>query len=97
MAPHYVAGLSLAEWTAVITIITFIATIISLLFKYAVFGPIRGDIKELSKSITALNKQLEVLQNDYERLEGRVDEHDRRLDRHHERIKNLSLERRKAG
>lgn len=96
MPPHYIAGLSLGEWTAVITIITFIATIISLLFKYAVFGPISSDIKELSRSISALNKQLEVLQSDYERLEGRVDEHDRRLDRHHERIKNLSIERRKV-
>lgn len=94
MPPHYVAGLSLAEWTAVIAIITFIATIISLLFKYAVFGPIRGDIKELSKSIGNLNDSLAELRNDYARLDQRVDEHDRRLDRHHEQIKTLYNERR---
>ena len=87
--PHYFGGLSLAEWASVIAIITFIATLVSLLFKYAVFGPLRADLKELSKSLSALNASLTELKQDYARLETRVDGHDRRLDRHHEQIKTL--------
>ena len=87
--PHYFGGLSLAEWASVIAIITFIATLVSLLFKYAVFGPLMGDIKELTDAISALNHGLDGLRHDHNSLEKRVDDHDRRLDRHHEQIKNL--------
>lgn len=90
MPPHIIiGGLSLEEWASVIAIITFIATLVSLLFKYAVFGPLRGDIKELTDAISALNYGLDDLRHDQKSLEKRVDDHDRRLDRHHEQIKNL--------
>ncbi len=94
MPPHGIGGLTWGEWVSVIGIVTFICTLVSLLFKYAVFGPLRTDIKELSKSIVALNANIAELRTDYAKLDARVDEHDRRLDRHHEQIKTLYNERR---
>lgn len=89
MPPHGIGGLTWGEWVSIIGIITFVATLVSLLFKYAVFGPLRSDLKELSKSIGALNHSLDDLNHEYDNLEKRVDDHDRRLDRHHERIRTL--------
>lgn len=86
---HSLGGLSWGEWASLIAIITFLAGLISLLFKYAIFGPFRGDIKELNQNFTLLNHNLAELKSDISRLDRRADEHDRRLDRHHEKIKNL--------
>lgn len=89
MAPHYIAGLSLGEWVSIIGIITFISGLISMLFKYAVFGPLRAEIERLSNTIEGLDGSLKKIRNDYEKLEERVDNHDRRLDRHDEKFKTL--------
>lgn len=86
---HGLGGLSWGEWASLIAIITFLAGLISLLFKYAIFGPFRGDIKELNQNFTLLNHNLAELKSDISRLDMRADEHDRRLDRHHERLKSL--------
>lgn len=86
---HGLGGLTWGEWASLIAIITFIAGLISLLFKYAVFAPFQGDIKELNQNFKQLNNNLSDLKTDIERLDERADEHDRRLDRHHERLKNL--------
>lgn len=86
---HVILGLTLAEWVSIIGIITFISGLVSLLFKYAIFGPIQSDLKELSQQLSALNSSLSELKQDYAKLDARVDEHDRRLDRHHEQIKTL--------
>uniref|UniRef100_UPI0035A033D6 hypothetical protein n=1 Tax=Jeotgalibaca porci TaxID=1868793 RepID=UPI0035A033D6 len=86
---HGLGGLSWGEWASLIAIITFLAGLISLLFKYAIFGPFRGDIKELNQNFTLLNHNLAELKSVISRLDRRADEHDRRLDRHHEKIKNL--------
>ncbi|MFL2080321.1 hypothetical protein ACEN4A_01260 [Latilactobacillus sakei] len=86
---HGLGGLTWGEWASLIAIITFLAGLISLLFKYAIFGPFRGDIKELNQNFTLLNHNLAELKSDISRLDERADEHDRRLDRHHERLKSL--------
>lgn len=86
---HIVLGLTWGEWASITTIIVFIATFVSLLFKYVVFGSFHDDIKDLNKNFTILNSNLSELKTDIEKLDQRVDEHDRRLDRHHERIKDL--------
>lgn len=86
---HGLGGLTWGEWASLIAIITFIAGLISLLFKYAVFAPFQGDIKELNYNFKQLNNNLSDLKTDIERLDERADEHDRRLDRHHERLKSL--------
>lgn len=86
---HGLGGLTWGEWASLIAIITFIAGLISLLFKYAVFAPFQRDIKELNQNFTLLNHNLAELKSDISRLDMRADEHDRRLDRHHERLKSL--------
>jgi peptidoglycan hydrolase CwlO-like protein len=86
---HTLLGLSWGEWASITTIIVFIAGVITLLFKYVVFGSFQADIKDLNKNFKTLNNNLSELRTDIERLDKRADEHDRRLDRHHERIKDL--------
>ena len=86
---HGLGGLTWDEWASLIAIIAFIAGSISLLFKYAVFAPFQGDIKELNRNFKQLNINLSDLKTDISRLDERADEHDRRLDRHHERLKRL--------
>ncbi len=86
---HQLAGLSWSEWASIIAIVTFLATIIGLLFKYVVFAPIQVDIKELNQNFRVLNKTLDILQSNVDKMDRRIDAHDRRLDRHHEQIKNL--------
>ncbi|MCT3020891.1 hypothetical protein EFN43_07455 [Pediococcus pentosaceus] len=84
-----VLGLTWGEWASIITIIVFITSLISLLFKYVVLGSFRNDLKELNKNFKMLNNNLIVLKQNIEKLDKRANEHDRRLDRHHERIKEL--------
>ncbi len=86
---HTLLGLSWGEWASITTIIVFMAGVISLLFKYVVFGSFQADIKDLNKNFKTLNNNLSELRTDIEKLDKRADEHDRRLDRHHERIKDL--------
>ena len=88
-----ILGLSLGEWMSIIGIIAFISGLVSVLFKYIVFGPIQNDLKDLSDNIGGLKKSLDELKNQYDKLDRRVDEHDRRLDRHHEQIKTLFHEK----
>lgn len=82
-------GLTWGEWASLIAIIMFLAGLISLLFKYAVFAPFQGVIKELSHNFKQLNNNLSDLKTDIKRLDERADGHDRRLGRHHERLKIL--------
>lgn len=82
-------GLSWGEWASITTVIFFMAGVVSLLFKYIVFGPFQDDIKDLNKNFKALNDNLREIRVSIDELDKRVDEHDRRLDRHHERIKDL--------
>lgn len=89
---HQLAGLTWSEWLSVIGIVTFLAGLISLLFKYAVFAPFQVDIKELNKNFTLLNSNLKILQDEIKTLKSSSAEHDRRLDRHHVKIKNLEKE-----
>ena len=89
MPPHGIGGLTWGEWASVVVLIGFVSTLVSLLFKYAVFGPISHDLQDLTKEIGVLNHSLGELEHQYNQLENRVDNHDRRLDRHHERIKTL--------
>lgn len=86
---HTLLGLSWGEWASITTIIVFMAGMVSLLFKYIVFGPFQDDIKDLNRNFKALNNNLREIRTSIEELDKRVDEHDRRLDRHHERIKDL--------
>lgn len=86
---HTLLGLTWGEWASITTIIVFMAGLISLLFKYVVFGSFQADIKDLNKNFETLNNNLSDLKTDIEKLDKRADEHDRRLDRHHERIKDL--------
>lgn len=86
---HVILGLTWGEWASITTIIVFMAGLISLLFKYVVFGSFQADIKDLNKNFETLNNNLSDLKTDIEKLDKRADEHDRRLDRHHERIKDL--------
>ena len=86
---HGLLGLSWGEWASLITIITFMAGLVSLLFKYVILGSFQNDLKELNKNFSTLNNNLSLLQKDIDKLDKRADEHDRRLDRHHERIKDL--------
>lgn len=86
---HTLLGLSWGEWASITTIIVFMAGMVSLLFKYIVFGPFQEDIKDLNKNFKMLNNNLSELRSDIAKLDKRADEHDRRLDRHHERIKDL--------
>lgn len=74
---HGLGGLTWGEWASLIAIITFIAGLISLLFKYAVFVPFQGDIKELNHNFKKLNNNLSDLKTDIKRLDERADEHDR--------------------
>lgn len=86
---HILLGLSWGEWASITTVIIFMAGMVSLLFKYVVFGPFQDDIKDLNKNFKALNDNLREIRVSIDELDKRVDEHDRRLDRHHERIKDL--------
>ena len=86
---HMLLGLSWGEWASITTIIVFMAGMVSLLFKYVVFGPFQDDIKDLNKNFKTLNDNLREIRISIAELDKRVDEHDRRLDRHHERIKDL--------
>lgn len=86
---HELLGLSWGEWASITTIIIFMAGMVSLLFKYIVFGPFQDDIKDLNKNFKTLNDNLREIRVSIDELDKRVDEHDRRLDRHHERIKDL--------
>ncbi|MDB8873762.1 hypothetical protein [Pediococcus acidilactici] len=86
---HMLLGLSWGEWASITTIIVFMAGMVSLLFKYVVFGSFQEDIKDLNKNFKALNDNLREIRISIAELDKRVDEHDRRLDRHHERIKDL--------
>ncbi|GKQ42901.1 hypothetical protein RD055328_08240 [Companilactobacillus sp. RD055328] len=89
---HQLAGLTLGEWVSIIGIVTFLAGVVSLLFKYAVFAPFQMDIRELNSNFKTLNQNLASLQSDLKEIEIRVDGHDRRLDRHDERLKNIGKE-----
>lgn len=86
---HTLLGLTWGEWASITTIIVFMAGMVSLLFKYVVFGSFQEDIKDLNKNFKALNDNLREIRISVAELDKRVDEHDRRLDRHHERIKDL--------
>ncbi|QQC13472.1 hypothetical protein [Pediococcus acidilactici] len=86
---HTLLGLSWGEWASITTVVIFMAGMVSLLFKYVVFGPFQEDIKDLNKNFKMLNNNLSELRSDIAKLDKRADEHDRRLDRHHERIKDL--------
>jgi hypothetical protein len=86
---HVLLGLSWEEWASITTIIVFMAGMVSLLFKYIIFGPFQDDIKDLNKNFKILNDNLREIRISSAELDKRVDEHDRRLDRHHERIKEL--------
>lgn len=86
---HTLLGLTWGEWASITTIIVFMAGMVSLLFKYVVFGSFQEDIKDLNKNFKALNDNLREIRVSIDELDKRVDEHDRRLDRHHERIKDL--------
>lgn len=86
---HTLLGLSWGEWASIVTIILFMAGMVSLLFKYIVFAPFQDDVKDLNKNFETLNNNLREIRVSIEELDKRVDEHDRRLDRHHERIKDL--------
>ncbi|MEE6666404.1 hypothetical protein PS423_03225 [Pediococcus acidilactici] len=83
-------GLSWGEWASITTVVVFMAGMVSLLFKYIVFGPFQDDIKDLNNNFKALNNNLREIRISIEELDKRADEHDRRLDRQHERIKDLS-------
>ncbi|KAF0362616.1 hypothetical protein GBP13_08500 [Pediococcus acidilactici] len=82
-------GLSWGEWASITTIILFIAWLVSLLFKYVVFGPFQDDIKDLNRNFKTLNDNLREIRVSIEELDKRVDEHDRLLDRYDERIQDL--------
>ncbi|NVZ00230.1 hypothetical protein [Pediococcus pentosaceus] len=82
-------GLSWGEWASITTIVVFMGGVVSLLFKYIVFGSFQDDIKDLNKNFKALNDNLREIRTSIEELDKRADEHDRRLDRQHERIKDL--------
>ncbi|WP_270217207.1 hypothetical protein [Pediococcus pentosaceus] len=86
---HMLLGLSWGEWASITTVFIFMAGVVSLLFKYVVFGPFQEDIKDLNKNFKTLNDNLREIRISIAELDKRVDEHDRRLDRHHERIKDL--------
>ena len=82
-------GLNWGEWASISTIIVFMTGVVSLLFKYIVFGPFQDDIKDLNRNFKTLNDNLREIRISITELDKRLDEHDRRLDRHHERIKEL--------
>ncbi len=82
-------GLSWGEWASITTVILFMAGMVSLLFKYVVFGPFQDDIKDLNRNFKTLNDNLREIRISITELDKRLNEHDRRLDRHHERIKEL--------
>ena len=86
---HMLLGLNWGEWASITTIIVFITGVVSLLFKYIVFGPFQDDIKDLNRNFGMLNDNLREIRISIAELDKRLDEHDRRLDRHHERIKDL--------
>lgn len=86
---HTLLGLSWGEWASITTLIVFLATVVSLLFRYVVFGSFYANIETLNHNFETLNNNLSELRSDIEKLDKRADEHDRRLDRHHERIKDL--------
>lgn len=86
---HTLLGLSWGEWASITTIILFMAGMVSLLFKYVVFGPFQDDIKDLNRNFKTLNDNLREIRISITELDKRLNEHDRRLDRHHERIKEL--------
>lgn len=86
---HMLLGLSWEEWASITTIIVFMAGVVSLLFKYIVFGSFQDDIKDLNRNFKTLNDNLREIRISIAELDKRLDEHDRRLDRHHERIKDL--------
>lgn len=86
---HMLLGLSWGEWASITTIIVFMAGVVSLLFKYIVFGSFQDDIKDLNRNFKTLNDNLREIRISITELDKRLDEHDRRLDRHHERIKEL--------
>ncbi len=75
----------------------FYAGMVSLLFKYIVFGPFQEDVKDLNKNFKTLNDNLREIRISIAELDKRVDEHDRRLDRHHERIKDLHYKMRRGS
>ncbi len=86
---HMLLGLSWGEWASITTVILFMAGMVSLLFKYVVFGPFQDDIKDLNRNFKTLNDNLREIRISITELDKRLNEHDRRLDRHHERIKEL--------
>lgn len=86
---HTLLGLTWGEWASITTIIIFVAGVVSLLFKYIVFGSFQDDIKDLNRNFKTLNDNLREIRISIAELDKRLDEHDRRLDRHHERIKDL--------
>lgn len=86
---HTLLGLTWGEWASITTIIIFMAGVVSLLFKYIVFGSFQDDIKDLNRNFKTLNDNLREIRISIAELDKRLDEHDRRLDRHHERIKDL--------
>ena len=83
---HTLLGLTWGEWASITTIIIFMAGVVSLLFKYIVFGSFQDDIKDLNKNFKTLNDNLREIRISIAELDKRLDEHDRR---HHERIKDL--------
>ncbi|MDN3207799.1 hypothetical protein, partial [Pediococcus pentosaceus] len=86
---HILLGLSWGEWASITTIIVFMAGVVSLLFKYIVFGSFQDDIKDLNRNFKTLNDNLREIRISITELDKRLDEHDRRLDRQHERLKDL--------
>ena len=86
---HMLLGLSWGEWASITTVILFMAGMVSLLFKYVVFGAFQDDIKDLNRNFKTLNDNLREIRISITELDKRLNEHDRRLDRHHERIKEL--------
>lgn len=86
---HRLAELTLGDWGSAVTVLAFIISLLGLFLKYVVFGPFRGDIKELNSNFRLLNSTLAEIKSEIDRLDEKTAEHDRRLDRHHERIKHL--------
>lgn len=99
VAVHYIAGYSLEDWVAILTIIGMIITGFGWLGKrskkalnnleHNVLGPIYDELSKLNKNMEASNRRYEQADKRLEQGDKKFIRHDEQLKDHERRITNL--------
>jgi t-SNARE complex subunit (syntaxin) len=83
---HQIFGLTISEWTGVLTVLGALISAGSWLFKKIALDPLRADIRALSDQI---QQQLRVHEQSLSAVNQRLTSHDKELGSHSTRITHL--------